>query len=172
MNLSKFKLFLLLSTISIFGSVSLLLTSVYSQDDATDSEGPKFLSIQHAESGSISKINATTYVLELNGISDKTILFSDRPDRIVTSITTRNFVGNWSAGADSFAVDAPNAVLVVDDLQEQDIPIIVLFDPAYDENKQAIRYEVTPDNATSIELPDEFGRSSLIIDAVNAQITD
>ena len=34
--------------------------------------------------------------------------------RIVTSVSTSNFVGNWSSGEDSYAVDAPNAVLVVD----------------------------------------------------------
>ena len=28
----------------------------------------------------------------------------------------------------------------------------------------ALKYEVTPDNATSIELPEEFGQSTIIID--------
>ena len=39
--------------------------------------------MQHAQSGLLSEINATTYSLELNDVSDKTILFSDRHDRIV-----------------------------------------------------------------------------------------
>ncbi|MGD1838169.1 MAG: hypothetical protein ACPKPY_08950 [Nitrososphaeraceae archaeon] len=54
----------------------------------------------------------TAYSLELNNISDKTILFSDRPDRIIKSISTSNFVGNWSVGEDSFSVDVSNAILV------------------------------------------------------------
>ena len=53
---------------------------------------------------------------------------------------------------------------------------MVLFDPVYDERKQTLRYEVTPDNATSIELPKDLGETTLIIDAhptaVNDQITD
>ena len=59
---------------------------------------PKFFAIQHAQSGSISEINVTTYSLELNDVSEKTILFSDRPDRIVKSMSTSNFVGNWVCG--------------------------------------------------------------------------
>jgi hypothetical protein len=138
--------------------------------------GAKFLSIQSAQSGSISKINDTAHVLELNDVSDKTILFSDRPDRIVTTIDTNDFIDYWSVGDDSFSEDAPNAVLVVDSLQEQDTSTIILFDPVYDENMNTLRYEITPDNATSIELPKDLGKSTLIIDAyptaVNDQITD
>ena len=78
---------------------------------------PKFFAIQHAQSGSISEINETAYSLELNDVSDKTILFSDRPDRIVMSVSTANYIGNWTAGVDSFAVDGPNAVLVVDEMK-------------------------------------------------------
>ena len=61
------------------------LDSVSAQENMTDSEEPKFFVIQHAQSGSISEINETTYTLELNDVSDNTILFSDRPDRIVKS---------------------------------------------------------------------------------------
>jgi len=44
---------------------------------------------------SISEINETAYSLELNDVSDKTILFSDRPDRIVKTTSTLDFIGNW-----------------------------------------------------------------------------
>ena len=39
----------------------------------------EFLSIQTAQSGSLSQINATACTLELNNVSDSTILVSDRP---------------------------------------------------------------------------------------------
>jgi hypothetical protein len=136
----------------------------------------KFLSIQSAQSGSITRINDTAYALELHNVSDKTILFSDRPYRIVTTIGTNEFIGNWSVGDDSFSEDSPNAIMVVDDIQGQDTSTMILFDPVYDENKKTLRYEVTPDNATSIELPKDLGKSTLIIDAhptaINDQITD
>ncbi|HEY7695146.1 MAG TPA: hypothetical protein VH797_03490, partial [Nitrososphaeraceae archaeon] len=80
------------------------------------------------------------------------------------SISTSNFVGNWTEGKDSFAENAPNAVLVVDDSEEQDTVIIELFNPVYDAKKKTLKYDVTPDNATSIELPSEFGQSTLVID--------
>ena len=125
----------------------------------------KFFAIQHASSGSISEINETTYSLELNDISDKTILFSERPDRIVKSVSTSDFVGNWSTGIDSFVADAPNAVLVVDEQKGiQDIRIIELFNPVYDSGKKTLKYNIIPDNATSIELPNEFGLTTIMID--------
>ena len=39
-----------------------------------------------------------------------------------------------------------------------------LFNPVYDSDKRTLKYEVTPDNATSIDLPGEFGQSTLVID--------
>lgn len=159
----QLKLSFLLVTSSIVTLFS-LTGAVYAQDNSTNLEIPKFLSIQHAQSGSISEINATTYSLQLNDISDKTILFSDRPDRIVTSISIVNYIGNWSAGVDSFATDAPNAVLVVDEKEDQDTIIMELFNPVYDENKKTLKYEIRMENNTSIDLVDGFGRSTLVID--------
>ena len=185
MRNNNFILVSLISTLSIIVVVS-TITSVHSQrpdpiltfmeyediladkknkENMTNTEEPKFFAIQNAQSGSISEINETSYSLELNDVSDKTILFSDRPDRIVTSISTSNFIGNWSVGEDSFAVDAPNAVLVVDEQEgEQDVVIVELFSPIYDTDKKTLKYDVTPDNATSINLPEEFGQATIVID--------
>ena len=52
---------------------------------------PRFFAIQYDNSGSISKINSTAYLFELSDISDKTILFSERSDRIVLSMNTSNY---------------------------------------------------------------------------------
>ena len=127
---------------------------------------PKFFAIQHAQSGSLSEINETAYSLELSDVSDKTILFSDRPDRIVKSVSISDFIGNWSTGVDSFEVDPPNAVLIVDEQNDvqQDVAIVELFTPVYDVDKKTLKFKVTPDNATSIDLPGEFGQSTLVID--------
>ena len=136
-----------------------------SKENQTNSYIPKFFAIQHAQSGTISEINETANSLELNDVSDKTILFSDRSDRIVTSVSTSNFIGNWSTGEDSFAVSAPNAVIVVDDNEgQQDVTIVELFSPVYDSDKKALKYDVTPDNATSMDLPREFGQTTIVID--------
>ena len=153
----------LLSLLSIFVIASTYVL-VYAQENQIASDTPKFFGIQHAQSGSISEINETAYSLELNEVSDKTILFSDRPDRIVTSISTFEFIGNWSIGIDSLAVDAPNAVLVVDEQEgTQDVTIIELFNPVYDVDKKTLKYDIIPDNVTSIDFH-KFGHSTLIID--------
>ena len=129
--------------------------------------GATFLFIQGAETGSVDEINATTSTIQLGNVSDKTILFSDRPNRIVSSIDTIDFIGNWSLGANSFAVDPPNIALVVhDDVeQRQDLDVIELFNPFYDPIANTLSYDMVSENGTSIGgLPGEFGKSTLVID--------
>jgi len=178
-------LVMLFSAESILLVISTSITTVYAQENVTDSDMPKFFAIQHANSGSITEINVNftlfanmelnntiltgdkskSYQLVLNNVSDNTILFSDRPDRIVKSISTSEFIENWSTDVDSFAVDAPNAVLVVDEIEgQQDTTIVELFNPIYDIDKNSVKYQVTQDNVTSIELLKEFGQSTLVID--------
>ena len=126
----------------------------------------KLLFIQGAESGSISEVNATTKTLQLNDVSDKTILFSDRPDRIVSTTNTTDFIGNWSTGTNSFGIDPPNAVLVLDDEQQkQELAVIELYNPEYDPEANTLKFDITAENATSsLDLPLKFGQSTLVID--------
>jgi hypothetical protein len=158
-----------LSTISVFVGISLLMTMVFAQQGETgiNIESPQFLAIQHAQSGIISDINSTSYTLQLDDLADKTILFSDRPNRIVVTESTQNFVGNWTSGEDSFQVDPPNAALVVLTDDKDDVFEIELFNPAYDEDENAIRYDFRVlGNATSPpDLPPILGKSVLIIDS-------
>lgn len=134
---------------------------------------PRFLSIQTAQSGSISQVNTTSYILELNNVSDKTIMFADRPDRIVTYVSTGGFISNWTTGMDSFESDPPNAVLVLDDMeQRQELAIIELSNPEYTAASDMLKYDIILENATSIYLPDEFGESTLVIDDDNPHHCD
>ena len=112
------------------------------------------------------RLMKTAYSLELKDISDKTILFSDRHDRIVKSLTTANFIGNWSERVDNFKIDPPNAVIIVNDSEgQQDSTIIELFNPVYDPNKRSLKYEVISYNTTFIELPSEFEQTTIVIDS-------
>ncbi|MCD6038548.1 MAG: hypothetical protein K0S67_2441 [Nitrososphaeraceae archaeon] len=135
--------------------------------------GVRFLFIQGAQSGSISEVNATTSTLELSDVSDKTILFSDRPDRIVGYANTTDFIGNWSIGTNNFAVDPPNAVLILDDVeQREEVAVVELYNPEYDSQANTLKYDIIAENATttsSINLPGEFGQSTLVIDDDNDQ---
>jgi hypothetical protein len=190
-NLTCLAIFGMLLIVTVAASSSLLLpvTKIVSATTTTsganetaaattatggsnDMTGAKFLFIQGAQSGSVSEVNATTSTLELSNVSDKTILFSDRPNRIVASANTTDFIGNWSIGANNFAVDPPNAVLVLDDEeQRQEIAVIELFNPEYDPEANTLRYDITVENATttttSIDLPGEFGQSILVLDDDN-----
>jgi hypothetical protein len=104
--------------------------------------------------------------LKLNDTSNKTILFSDKPDRILEPISTSEFIPNWTAVSNSFKIDPPNAVLVYEDKQtgNLDTAILELFDPIYDKNTNTLSYGITTFNSTSIDLPSNFGHSTLIID--------
>jgi hypothetical protein len=65
---------------------------------------------------------------------------------------------------DNFEVIPPNAVLIVDDdTKKQDIAIIELFNPIYDANNKMLKYNIFSNNTTSIDLPNEFGQSTLVI---------
>ena len=83
-------------TLAVF---TLIQSTNYVTAQGGNVTGAKFLFIQGAQSGSVSEVNATTSTLELSNVSDKTILFSDRPDRIVASDNTTDFIGNWRYGA-------------------------------------------------------------------------
>jgi hypothetical protein len=162
-------IFLIVPIISVLVFMSMFMTEVFAQvQKGTNIESPQFLAIQHAESGTISEINSTSYVLELNDLANKTILFSDRPNRIVVTQTTQDFVGNWTSGEDSFQVDPPNAALVVlTEDQKDGVFEIELFNPLFDEDEKAIRYDFRVlGNVTSFpDLPTNLGKSVLIIDS-------
>jgi len=139
----------------------------------TNTTDVKFLSFQTAQSGSISQINETAYTLDLNNVSDKTILFSDRPNRIVETISTADFIGNWSTGPDSFAEDVPNDAFIVKDTQtgELETAVIESFDPVYDVNTKTLTYTIMTENGTSFGLPNDFGQTILVIDVTHGSET-
>ena len=70
-------------------------------------------------------------------------------------------------GPNSFDIYPPNAALVLDDEeQKQDLAVVDLYNPVYDPTAKTLKYDITAENATSssIDLPLNFGQSTLIID--------
>jgi hypothetical protein len=67
----------------------------------------------------------------LHGLSPATLYFSDRPQRVVGHLTTKQFIEEWDLGENSFAADPPNAVIsfVEDGDQTPEDAIVVLKDP-------------------------------------------
>jgi hypothetical protein len=126
----------------------------------------EFLSIQNAKSGSISQINATAYTLVLSNVANKTIQFSDRPERVVETVSTSDFVGNWSADQNSFSADEPNDALIVENTQTHQLEtaIVESFNPVYDMATNSLTYTIMAENGTSIDLPSQFEQSILVTD--------
>jgi len=158
-------LWLLMMITVIVPALIISINIVYAQENATNSEDSRFFALRHANSGSISEINETTFILELNDISNKTILFSDKPELMITFVTTPDFIGNWTLGTEGSAVDRTSTFLLIDELEgKQNEVIRELFNPIYNSNKKTLTYYITPDNATSIDLPSKFGESTLVVD--------
>jgi hypothetical protein len=179
-QLKKYVNLLLLSlTLSIFLITSVVTIQISAQIDQpqTNSTIVKFLFIQHGESGLISKINSTTYSLQLNDLADNVILFSDRPNRIVDTQSIQEFIGNWTQGDDSFEIDPPNAALTFleSDNQKIDALVIELYNIQYDEEQNILKYDFTfLNNTIAASLPDlpyKTGESILVIDSVPYSIT-
>jgi len=79
------------------------------------------------------------YTLTLEQGLGHTIYFSDRPDRIVGSMPTPQFLSElgFSEG------NPPNAALVVEtDEGQTEVAVLELFDPGYDEPTRTATYEV------------------------------
>jgi hypothetical protein len=75
-----------------------------------------------------------------------------------------------TTGPNSFQSNPPNAALVLDELTVQDITIVELFSPLYDEDNKTLQYDVTPiGNVTSIDMPSEFQQSILVFDVSGAK---
>jgi hypothetical protein len=134
--------------------------------NTTNGNTAEFLSIQTAHSGSISQVNETVYTLELNNVSDSTIMFSDRPGRVIETVSTADFVGNWTTGTNSFSSDEPNDALIVENIQTGNLETYVIesSSPVYDTNTDTLTYTIMTDDATSIDLLSEFGQAVLVID--------
>jgi hypothetical protein len=78
-----------------------------------------------------------------HGLSPATLYFSDRPQRVVGHLTTKQFIEEWDLGENSFAADPPNAVISFvesgDDSPED--AIVVLKDPVLESD--TLTYTVT-----------------------------
>jgi hypothetical protein len=107
-------------------------------------------------------------VMTLHGLSPSTLMFSDRPERVVGHLTTEQFVDGWGHGENSFLEDPPNAVLsflAEGDGTPEDV-VVTLTNP------QMVNEGLTY-NAAILdgELPASSGLCSLFIDPVGRPLS-
>jgi hypothetical protein len=141
---------------------------------STEEKDVTFMFVQTAQSGTLVPVDGedNLYTLTLMGVSSQTIAFSDRPERVVVQAPMQQFLDGFSFGPNN----PPNAaieILEADD--EEDVAVVELFDPVYDDANQTLRYTVsileTPNLSYAVfneradrSLPETFGPSALFID--------
>src|SRR5262245_50882775 len=113
----------------------------------------ELLFVQNATSGSF---DGTTLTLRDVG---PTLFFSDRPERIAGQVSTSDFVGHWTKGADNFSASPPNATLSVFGAQEVGSSVVVLTNPKLDRNTLSYTVKVLEGKP-----PASFKEASLFID--------
>ena len=106
-----------------------------------DDHKPEFLFVQAFQSGSIAPSETTegryTAILE-HGLG-QTIYFSDRPDRIVGTTPTGQFLDGLGFPRDN----PPNAAIITDNGDgESTLAVVELFAPAYDADTATVSYEL------------------------------
>jgi hypothetical protein len=108
--------------------------------------------------------------LTLHELAPSTLMFSDRPNRIVGHLTTKQFVEGWGHGENSFFEDPPNAVLSFLPAGEDDIPpedvVVTLTNPRCEWD--TLTYDV---DVLEGELPATTGPCSLFIDPVGRPLS-
>jgi hypothetical protein len=104
--------------------------------------GPKMLFLQSYQSGTITPKEGddSRFILNLQSGGGQTVFFSDRPDRIVGTNPTPQFLEGLGFPDDN----PPNAALVVETgPTDTDIAVVELFAPQYDPETQSVSYEIS-----------------------------
>jgi hypothetical protein len=118
---------------------------------------------------SATTLSSSDDTITLQGLSQSTLYFSDRPKREFGHVSMKRFVELWGEGENSFAIDPPNAVLSFLELDEDAPPedaLVVLVDPRL--GGDSITYTV---DVLEGEIPDEAGHCSLFIDTFGRPAT-
>jgi hypothetical protein len=99
--------------------------------------------------------------ITLHGLADSTVYFADRPRREIGHIPSHRFVELWEAGASSFAVDPPNAVLSFLDENgtAPEDAVVVLREPRLEDGTLSYSVEILEGS-----LPPRWGPCALFID--------
>ena len=113
-------------------------------------------------------VTSSDHEFTLHGLAPSTLMFSDRPERIVGHLTAAQFVDGWGQGENSFLEDPPNAVLSFleeGDETPEDV-VLTLTDPRLQNGD--LTYSAT---LLEGELPASSGACSLFIDPIGRPLS-
>lgn len=169
-----------LSALAVSGRSLGALAQEATPESATE-HNPVFLFVQLADRGTWTPKPGEdgVYLLTLSELGEQTLYFSDRPDRIVGTVPTDQFLDSLGFTPEN----PPNAAVVVTTpAGERDVLVVELFDPVYtrtfgDEGEETLTYEASvlqsyqgtaldewAPQADDDQLPGEFSNISLFID--------
>jgi hypothetical protein len=143
-------------TLSLVAFDLVQTSSLQAQPTTPPAQAPEkveLLFVQNALTGSFDGKTLT-----LKGVGP-TLFFSDRPERVTGHLGTKEFVGHWDKGPDSFAKNPPNATLSIFGEKGVASAVVELSRPTFAGN--ALSYQA---KVLSGKLPASFKESSLFID--------
>lgn len=112
-------------------------------------------------------VTSTDGTLSLDRIAASTLFFSDRPERVVGHMTTKQFLDQWGEGPDSFEADPPNAVLSFADASgEMEDAVVILRSPSLEGD--SLRYSIEVLDGT---VPQAAGACTLFIDPLGRPLS-
>jgi hypothetical protein len=106
--------------------------STPTSDDAGDMEA---MSSAGSDGAYLFAVTGTGFGMNLDGritvkgAAQTVLYFSDRPNRLVGSMATRDLVTRWDAGADTFAENPPNALLTLFEDDAVRNVVVILTEP-------------------------------------------
>jgi hypothetical protein len=147
------------STASLLGGV--LVTLATCATTPTPSSGAaQLMFVQSAEDLTV---DAAASTIRLVKVSQQTVYFSDRPQRLAGHITMASYLKEWTAraGKDNFATDPPNATLSVYEpgSAENTLIVITITQPVVDGADLVYSYRLIKGT-----MPAAGGATSLFID--------
>jgi hypothetical protein len=123
-------------------------------------ESPQMMFVQVAED---LKVDPAAGTFRLVKISQQTIYFSDRPQRIAGHIPMADYLQEWTAkaGKDNFGADPPNATLSVYEpgQTENTLAVVKVTNPVVEGADLIYRYKVLDG-----KMPSRGGATTLFID--------
>jgi len=144
--------------VTMKGYIALVALAVAACSPSQEAEQCEALFVQH---GSEMSFDGTA--LTLRGASPDLIFFCDRPERIAGHMTWPIFVGQVEKGANSFAVNPPNAAISVIDDKGGVTEVVVELHAKPTRQGDTVTF---PTKIIDGSLPASGGRTILFIDPI------
>jgi len=157
-NKKHFFLAFLLATVML----TMAACATTSKTSSTSSEEPLFMFVQVADD---LKVDDAAKTFRLVKVSQQTLFFSDRPDRIAGHLKMDKYLDEWTekAGKDNFSANPPNATLSIYEpgQPENTLAVVEITNPQIDGSDLIYSYTLIDGS-----LPASGGATTLFIDRI------